>query len=76
MDLRQERKLKDNHAWFLDTLSQFRSPNQKSREALDSSSIRIGPHELNIQPELKDAALKISCILVKYTHPLQQYFCS
>ncbi|KAL8556343.1 hypothetical protein ACS0TY_003962 [Phlomoides rotata] len=58
-----ERKLKDNHAWFLDTLSQFRSPNQKSREALDSSCIRIASHELNIQPELKDAALKISCIL-------------
>lgn len=70
MDVLQEKKLKDNHSWFLDTISQFRSPNQKSREALDSSCIKIGPHELNIQPELKDAALKISSILVNFIYPL------
>ncbi|KAK6136598.1 hypothetical protein DH2020_029631 [Rehmannia glutinosa] len=38
-------------------------PNQKSREALDSPCVKIGPCELNVQPELKDAALKISSIL-------------
>ncbi|KAI3446215.1 hypothetical protein Pfo_002880 [Paulownia fortunei] len=58
-----EKKLKVNHAWFLDSISQFRSPNQKSREALDSPWVKIGSHELNVQPELKDAALKISSIL-------------
>ncbi|KAK4437676.1 hypothetical protein Salat_0101600 [Sesamum alatum] len=58
-----EKKLKDNHAWFLDTILQFKSPNQRSREALDSPRVKIGPHELNVQPELKDAALKISSIL-------------
>ncbi|KAG6410877.1 hypothetical protein SASPL_128950 [Salvia splendens] len=57
------RKLKDNHSWFLDTVSQFKPPNQKSREALDSPRVKVGPHELNIQPKLKDAALKISSIL-------------
>ncbi|XP_011088558.1 uncharacterized protein LOC105169752 [Sesamum indicum] len=58
-----EKKLKDNHAWFLDTILQFKSPNQRSREALDSPRVKIGPHELNVQPELKDAALKISSIM-------------
>ncbi|XP_047941076.1 uncharacterized protein LOC125188339 isoform X2 [Salvia hispanica] len=58
-----DRKLKDNHAWFSDTVSQFKPPNQKSREALDSPRVKVGPHELNIQPKLKDAALKISSIL-------------
>ncbi|GFP89006.1 nucleoporin nup188 homolog [Phtheirospermum japonicum] len=58
-----EKKLKDHHVWFSDTIAQFRSPNQKSREALDSPCIKIGMHELNVQPELKDTALKISPIL-------------
>ncbi|KAL1554389.1 hypothetical protein AAHA92_14953 [Salvia divinorum] len=58
-----DRKLKDNHAWLSDTVSQFKPPNQKSREALDSPRVKVGPHELNIQPKLKDAALKISNIL-------------
>ncbi|KAL0422870.1 UNVERIFIED_CONTAM: hypothetical protein Slati_3309900 [Sesamum latifolium] len=58
-----EKKLKDNHTWFLDTILQFKSPNQRSREALDSPRVKIGPHELNVQPELKDAALKISSIM-------------
>ncbi|KAL0383983.1 UNVERIFIED_CONTAM: hypothetical protein Sradi_2792600 [Sesamum radiatum] len=58
-----EKKLKDNHTWFLDTILQFKSPNQRSREALDSPRVKIGPHELNVQPELKDSALKISSIM-------------
>ncbi|KAK4401435.1 hypothetical protein Sango_0884200 [Sesamum angolense] len=58
-----EKKLKDNHAWFLDTILQFKSPNQRSREALDSPRVKIGPHELIVQPEFKDTALKISSIM-------------
>ncbi|KAG8368145.1 hypothetical protein BUALT_Bualt15G0014600 [Buddleja alternifolia] len=58
-----EKKLKDNHAWFVDTVSRFKLPNQKSREALDSGVVKIGPHELNVQPEFKETALKISSIL-------------
>ncbi|KAL6517393.1 hypothetical protein OROMI_033094 [Orobanche minor] len=57
------KKLKDNHTWLLDSVVRFRSPNQRSREALDSPCIKIGPRELNVQPELKNAALKISPIL-------------
>lgn len=62
----QDRKLKDNRAWFLDTVSQFKPPAQQSREALDSPRVKIGPHELSIQPKLKDTALRISSILVKF----------
>ncbi|KAL2537742.1 hypothetical protein Fot_19133 [Forsythia ovata] len=58
-----ENKLKDNHTWFLDTVLLFKPPNQKSKEALDTQKIKIGSHELNIQPELKDMALKISSVL-------------
>ncbi|CAA0807688.1 Protein of unknown function (DUF3414 [Striga hermonthica] len=58
-----ENKVRDNQAWFLDTTSKFRPPSQKSKEALDSPSIKIGPHEFNVHPELKQAALKISSVL-------------
>ncbi|KAL3621352.1 hypothetical protein CASFOL_036264 [Castilleja foliolosa] len=58
-----DKKLKDHHVWFSETTAQFGSPNQKSREALDSPCIKIGMHELDVQPELKDAVLKISSIL-------------
>ncbi|KAL8060239.1 hypothetical protein ABFX02_02G012000 [Erythranthe guttata] len=58
-----EKKLKDNYDWFLGTTSKFRPPNSKSREALDSTCVKIGLQELNIQPRLKDAALMISSTL-------------
>ncbi|XP_057475806.1 uncharacterized protein LOC130763817 [Actinidia eriantha] len=57
------KKLKDNRAWFLDTVGRFKAPNEKSREALNSSQINFGSHKLTVQPELKDVALKISSIL-------------
>ncbi|KZV41118.1 hypothetical protein F511_09314 [Dorcoceras hygrometricum] len=56
-------KLRDNHAWFLGSISKFKQPNHKSREALDSLSVKIGSHELNIHPKLKDIACKISAIM-------------
>ncbi|XP_070662724.1 uncharacterized protein [Malus domestica] len=55
--------LKDNHAWFVDTVSCFKPPNENSREALNSQQMKIGSHQLNIKPELKDKALKISSYL-------------
>ncbi|RXH87599.1 hypothetical protein DVH24_034499 [Malus domestica] len=55
--------LKDNHAWFVDTVSCFKPPNENSREALNSQQVEIGSHQLNIKPELKDKALKISSYL-------------
>lgn len=58
------KKLKDNHPWFVNTLSFFKPPNEKSREALNSQQVKIGSHQLNIQPELKDQALEISSYLV------------
>lgn len=67
-------KLKDNHSWFLDTILLFKPPNQKSREALDSPRVKIGSHELSIEPQLKDAALKISPILVLFAYFILQYF--
>ncbi|KAI4297724.1 hypothetical protein L6164_037599 [Bauhinia variegata] len=54
------KKLKDNHAWFLNTVSLFKTPNEKSREALNSQKLQIGSHQLTIQSELKDKALQIS----------------
>ncbi|CAK9138327.1 unnamed protein product [Ilex paraguariensis] len=57
------KKLKENHKWFLETVSQFKPPNQKSREALDSSQVKIGSHQLVVEPEWKDAALEIGSIL-------------
>ncbi|XP_050107711.1 uncharacterized protein LOC126586808 isoform X3 [Malus sylvestris] len=56
--------LKDNHAWFVDTVSCFKPPNENSREALNSQQVEIWSHQLNIKPELKDKALKISSYLV------------
>ncbi|GMP64166.1 hypothetical protein CsSME_00025565 [Camellia sinensis var. sinensis] len=57
------KKMNANHAWFLDTVSRFKPPNEKSREVLNSHRVNVGSHQLTIQPELKDAALKISLIL-------------
>ncbi|CAH9056682.1 unnamed protein product [Cuscuta europaea] len=58
-----ETKLKENHKWFLDTKSLFKSPNQKSREALDAGVVSIGSRQIRTSPELKETALKISYIL-------------
>ncbi|XP_031130365.1 uncharacterized protein LOC116032104 [Ipomoea triloba] len=58
-----ERKLKENHPWFLDAKSLFKPPNQKSREALDASAVKIDSRQITIWPELKETALKISSIL-------------
>ncbi|XP_031379573.1 uncharacterized protein LOC116194815 isoform X2 [Punica granatum] len=57
------KKLKEDRAWFVDTLSLFKPPNEKSREALNSQQLKIGSHELNIKSELKDKALQISSSL-------------
>lgn len=56
--------MKDNHAWFVDTLSCFKPPNQKSKDALNSKNVKIGSHQMNIEPQLKDKALQISSCLV------------
>ncbi|MCD9643138.1 hypothetical protein HAX54_030315 [Datura stramonium] len=58
-----EKRIKDNHAWFLDTISLFKPPNQKSREALDASQIKIGLHQITVETDKKEAALKISFAL-------------
>ncbi|KAF8406574.1 hypothetical protein HHK36_008662 [Tetracentron sinense] len=57
-------KLKSNHAWFLDTVSLFKPPNQASRFALDSNQVNVGSHRLIVRPELKDVALQVSSCLV------------
>ncbi|KAL5561138.1 hypothetical protein UlMin_030885 [Ulmus minor] len=54
------KKLKENHSWFVDTVSRFKPPNQNSREALNSQQLKIGSRLLNIQPDLKEKALEIS----------------
>lgn len=59
------KKFKDNHQWFLGTVSLFMPPSKKSREALDSHQVNVGSHQLIVKPELKDAALKISSALVR-----------
>uniref|UniRef100_F6I130 Uncharacterized protein n=1 Tax=Vitis vinifera TaxID=29760 RepID=F6I130_VITVI len=59
------KKVKDNHAWFVDMFSLFKPPNKKSREALDSKQVKIGTRQLTVQPELKEAALKVSNSLVR-----------
>ncbi|CAH1423389.1 unnamed protein product [Lactuca virosa] len=56
-------KLKVNHSWLLGSVSLFKPPNQKSREALDSQQLQIGSHQLTIQPRLKELATKISSSL-------------
>ncbi|KAL0536080.1 hypothetical protein IC582_025012 [Cucumis melo] len=57
------KKMDDNHAWFVGTVSLFKKPNEKSRVALDSQEVKIGAHTLSIQPELKAKALKLSSYL-------------
>ncbi|XP_042495006.1 uncharacterized protein LOC122074223 [Macadamia integrifolia] len=57
------KKLKNNHAWFLGSVSLFKPPNQTSRTALDSAQINVGSHRLIVQPELKDVALQASSCL-------------
>lgn len=61
----QEKKIKENHAWFLDTVSLFKLPNLKSREALDASRLKIGVRQITVETDKKEAALKISFALVK-----------
>ncbi|ESQ53118.1 hypothetical protein EUTSA_v10024188mg [Eutrema salsugineum] len=56
-------KLEKNHAWFVDTLSMFKSPNGKSKDALNSDVVKIKEHQLVIMPELKEKALRISSYL-------------
>lgn len=62
----KEKNLNDNHAWFVDTVSHFKSPNQKSREALDAVQFTVGSHTLTVEPELKALALELSSVLVSY----------
>lgn len=62
--LAQVKKLKNNHARFLETVYFFKPPNQTSRAALDSPQISVGLHRLIVQPELKDIALHVSNCLV------------
>ncbi|KAJ4826105.1 hypothetical protein Tsubulata_010953 [Turnera subulata] len=57
------KKLRENHSWFVDTVSLFKPPNQKSKEALNSPELKIGSHNLIVTPELKDKALHISSYL-------------
>ncbi|XP_048128814.1 uncharacterized protein LOC115735783 isoform X2 [Rhodamnia argentea] len=57
------KKLEENRAWFLDTVLLFRPPNAKSKEALASQQLKIGPHELTVKPELRDKALAITPFL-------------
>ncbi|KAI3798466.1 hypothetical protein L1987_33743 [Smallanthus sonchifolius] len=63
-------KLKENYLWLLNSVSLFKSPNQKSREALDSQQVQIGSHQLTIQTKFKELALKISSSLVSYNRSL------
>lgn len=58
-----EKKIKENHAWFLDTVSLFKPPNLKSREALDASRLKIGLHQITVETDKKEAAVKISSAL-------------
>ncbi|KAG0491610.1 hypothetical protein HPP92_005008 [Vanilla planifolia] len=53
-------KLRRNHAWFLDTVSCFKPPNEASRLALESHEICFGSHSLVIKPELKEVAFRAS----------------
>lgn len=57
-------KLKENHLWLLNSVSMFKPPNQKSKEALDSQHVQIGSHRLTIDTKLKELALNISSSLV------------
>ncbi|KAL0739663.1 hypothetical protein Bca4012_015873 [Brassica carinata] len=53
-------KLEENHAWFVNTLSMFKPPSGKSKDALDSDVVKIKEHRLVIKPDLKEKALRIS----------------
>lgn len=53
-------KLEENHAWFVNTLSMFKPPSVKSKDALDSDLVQIKQHRLVIKPHLKLKALRIS----------------
>ncbi|XP_013644901.2 uncharacterized protein LOC106349479 [Brassica napus] len=53
-------KLEENHAWFVNTLSMFKPPSGKSKDALDSDLVQIKQHRLVIKPHLKLKALRIS----------------
>lgn len=53
-------KLKENHAWFLNTVTQFKPPSEASKAALNSEQVSVGSHKLSIKPEFKDLALKLS----------------
>ncbi|KAL5706010.1 hypothetical protein ACHQM5_024227 [Ranunculus cassubicifolius] len=55
-----ESRLKKNHTWFLETVSEFKRPNRSSRSALDSNQILIDSHRLTLHPNLKQIALQIS----------------
>lgn len=57
--------MKENRDWFVDTVSRFKLPNEKSKEALNSEVVKIGAHQLTIQSELKEKALRISSYLVR-----------
>ena len=72
----QAKKLKDNHAWFVETVSLFKKPNANSREALNSEIVKIGSHEVTVKPELKVKALHISSYLVSFCFVYLFYFYS
>uniref|UniRef100_A0A1D1YTL0 Nucleoporin NUP188 n=1 Tax=Anthurium amnicola TaxID=1678845 RepID=A0A1D1YTL0_9ARAE len=57
------KKLKSNHAWFLDSLSRFKPPNATSRLALDSPEISFGQKSLRVKLELREIALLVSSSL-------------
>jgi nuclear pore complex protein Nup188 len=66
--------LKENRDWFVDTVSRFKSPNEKSKEALNSEVVKIGAHQLTIQSELKEKTLRISSYLVRDLLPNFSFF--
>ncbi|XP_021775850.1 uncharacterized protein LOC110739698 isoform X1 [Chenopodium quinoa] len=53
-------KLKQNHAWFLNTVTQFKPPSEASKSALNSEQVSVGSHKLSIKPQFKELALKLS----------------
>ncbi|KAK3028660.1 hypothetical protein RJ639_037840 [Escallonia herrerae] len=57
------KKLNENHAWFLETVARFKPPNQTSRDALEARQVNVGSHQLTVQPEFRDKALKVSSAL-------------
>lgn len=58
------KKLEGNRAWLVESVSRFKPPNEKSKEALNSGVVKIGAHELSIKREMKEEALRISSYLV------------